>query len=63
MEQTYPLAPLVATGLLLASIPSLRASETDDRIETSAKLPYVFNDVEGVKSVKHDRGSEESDDG
>ena len=42
MKSTYLLALLVATGALLLTSASLRASETDDRIESSAKKSYVF---------------------
>ncbi len=42
MKRIYPLALLVATGALLVTSSSLLASETDDRIESSAKKSYVF---------------------
>jgi hyperosmotically inducible periplasmic protein len=42
MKSTYSLALLVATGALLVSTSSLRASETDDRIEASTQKSYVF---------------------
>ena len=42
MKSTHALALLVATGTLLISSASLRASDTDDRIEASAKKSYVF---------------------
>ena len=42
MKQIYPLALTVAMGALLVTSSSLRASETDDRIESSAKKTYVF---------------------
>lgn len=43
MKTFYPLALLVATGtLLVVTNSSLRASETDDRIESSASKSYVF---------------------
>lgn len=42
MNTFYPLALLVATGTLLVTHSSLRASETDDRIESSASQSYVF---------------------
>ena len=42
MKSTYSLALLVATGALLVTGTSLRASETDDRIEASAKKSHVF---------------------
>jgi len=43
MKSTYSLALLVATGAMLVTSASLRASDdTDDRIESSAKKSYVF---------------------
>jgi hyperosmotically inducible protein len=42
MKQIYPLALTVAMGALLVTSTSVRASETDDRIESSAKKTYVF---------------------
>ena len=42
MKSTYSLGLLVATGALLITNTSLRASDTDDRIESSAKKSYVF---------------------
>jgi hyperosmotically inducible periplasmic protein len=42
MKQIYPLALVVATSAMLMASPSLRASEMDDRIESSAKKSYVF---------------------
>ena len=42
MKSIYPLALLVATGALLVTSTSLRASETDDRIESSAGKSHVF---------------------
>jgi len=42
MKVMYPLALAVATGALLITRVPLRASETDDRIESSAKKSYVF---------------------
>lgn len=41
-KSTYTLAFLIATGSILASSAPLRASETDDRIEASAKKSHVF---------------------
>ena len=38
----HALALLAATSALLVTSPALRASETDDRIESSAKNSYVF---------------------
>ena len=51
MKSTYPLA-LVATGLLLMSTAALRATETDDRIESSAKKSYVFKTHLAQDSIK-----------
>ncbi len=42
MKQIYPLALTVAMGAMLVASSSVRASETDDRIESSAKKSYVF---------------------
>lgn len=42
MKRIYPLALLAATGALVINSSPLRASETDDRIESSAKKSYVF---------------------
>lgn len=42
MNSSYPLALLVATSTLLATTVSLRATETDDRIEAAAKKSHVF---------------------
>jgi hyperosmotically inducible periplasmic protein len=42
MKRIHPLALLVATCAMLVTSTSLRASETDDRIESSAKKSYVF---------------------
>ena len=43
MKSVYSLALLVATGALLVTSQTLRASDdTDDRIEASAKKTYVF---------------------
>ncbi len=42
MKRIYPLALLVATGALFVTSASLRAADTDDRIESSAKKSYVF---------------------
>ena len=58
MKRIYPLALLVATGTLLVTSTSLRASETDDRIEASAKKSYVFR-----TQLKDDSIKTESKDG
>ncbi len=42
MKSNSPLVLLVASGILLVTSASLRASETDDRIESSAKKSHVF---------------------
>src|SRR5688572_8468598 len=42
MKSTYSLSLLIALGALLTTTTSLRASETDDRIEASARKSYVF---------------------
>jgi hyperosmotically inducible periplasmic protein len=51
MKSTYSLA-LMATSILLVSTPPLRASETDDRIESSAKKSYVFKTYLADDSIK-----------
>jgi osmotically-inducible protein OsmY len=58
MKITYPLALLVATGALFAPSPAAYASETDDRIEASAKKSYVFKTY-----LKDDAIKTESKDG
>jgi hyperosmotically inducible protein len=52
MKSTYPLALLAATGALLVTSPSLRASETDSRIESSAKSSHVFKTYLKDDSIK-----------
>jgi osmotically-inducible protein OsmY len=52
MKTAYPLAFLIAAGVMLVSSPSLLASETDDRIESSAKKSYVFKTYLADDSVK-----------
>jgi hyperosmotically inducible protein len=42
MRVTFPLALVVAVAAVLASSGPLRASETDDRIESSFKKTYVY---------------------
>jgi hyperosmotically inducible protein len=51
MKSTYSLA-LMATSLLLVSTAPLRANETDDRIESSAKKSYVFKTYLADDSIK-----------
>ncbi|HEU5070703.1 MAG TPA: BON domain-containing protein [Verrucomicrobiae bacterium] len=58
MKRIYPLALLVATGALLVATTSLRASDTDDRIEASASKSYVFKTY-----LKDDAIKTESKDG
>ena len=42
INRIQPLALLVAVSAMLVASPALRASETDDRIESSAKKSHVF---------------------
>jgi osmotically-inducible protein OsmY len=42
MKSNYPLALMIAASTLLVTNASVRASDTDDRIESSAKKSYVF---------------------
>jgi len=42
MKVTYPLALVAATAALLGSSVALRASETDDRIESSFRKSFVY---------------------
>src|ERR1041384_5825260 len=42
MKKAYPLALLAATGALFITSAPLRATETDNRIEASAKQSHVF---------------------
>ena len=52
MKTAYPLALLVATGAMFVTSASLRASETDDRIESSAKKSHVFKTYLKDDSIK-----------
>jgi len=52
MKRIYSLALLAATGALLVTSASLRASDTDDRIESSAKRSYVFKTQLKDDSIK-----------
>jgi len=52
MKSTCSLALLAATGVLLVTSASLRASEMDDRIESSAKKSYVFKTYLKADSIK-----------
>jgi osmotically-inducible protein OsmY len=57
MKSTYTLALLAATSALLLTSPSLRASDTDSRIESSAKKSYVFKTYlknDSIKTVSKD---------
>jgi hyperosmotically inducible periplasmic protein len=58
MKSTYPFALSVIAGALLITSPSLRASSTDSRIESSAAKSYVFKTV-----LKDDSITTESKDG
>jgi hyperosmotically inducible periplasmic protein len=58
MKRIYPLALLAATGTLLVITPSLRASDSDSRIETAAAQSYVFK-----TDLKDDSIKAESRDG
>jgi osmotically-inducible protein OsmY len=58
MKPSYSLVLLAATGTLFITSPSLRASETDDRIESAAKKSYVFKTY-----LKNDSIKTESKDG
>lgn len=58
MNPTYPLALSMIAGALLITSPSLRASSTDSRIESSAAKSYVFKTV-----LKDDSITTESKDG
>src|ERR1700675_4396168 len=52
MKLTCSLALLAATGAMLVTSVSLRASETDDRIESSAAKSYVFKTYLKDDSIK-----------
>ena len=52
IKSTCSLTLLAATGALLVSSASLRASDTDDRIEASAKKSYVFKTYLKGDSIK-----------
>jgi osmotically-inducible protein OsmY len=52
IKTSYPLALLAATGALLVTTAPLRASDTDDRIESSAKNSYVFKTYLNDDSIK-----------
>ena len=52
MKTTYSLALMAVAGTLLITSAPLRASETDDRIESSAKKSYVFKTYLKGDSIK-----------
>src|SRR3954462_13304073 len=52
MKSTYTLALMVATGTLFISTAPSRASDTDDRIEASARKSYVFKTYLADDSIK-----------
>ena len=52
MKSTYPLALIMAAGAILAISPSVRASNTDSRIESSAAKSYVFKTYLKNDSIK-----------
>jgi len=57
MKPIYSLTLFVATSALLVSTPLLRASDTDDRIEASARKSYVFKTYlkdDSIKTVSKD---------
>ena len=54
MKSTYPLALIMAAGAILVTSPSVRASDTDSRIESSAAKSYVFKTYLKDDSIKTD---------
>jgi osmotically-inducible protein OsmY len=52
MKSTYPLALIIAAGAILVTSPSVRASDTDSRIESSAAKSYVFKTYLKDDSIK-----------
>jgi osmotically-inducible protein OsmY len=57
MKSTYPLALIMAAGAILVTSQSLRASDTDSRIESSAAKSYVFKTYlkdDSIKTVSKD---------
>ncbi len=52
MKTAYPIALLLATGAMFITSASLRASDTDDRIESSAKKSHVFKTYLKDDSIK-----------
>jgi len=54
MKSNYSLALMAAVGTMFTTTTSLRASETDDRIEASAKQSHVFKTYLRDDSIKTD---------
>jgi osmotically-inducible protein OsmY len=57
MKSSYPLVLFAAAGALIISAAPLLASDTDDRIESSAKKSYVFKTYlkeDSIKTVSKD---------
>jgi hyperosmotically inducible periplasmic protein len=52
MKSTYPLALMVAASTLLVASASVRASDMDNRIESSAQKSYVFKTYLKGDSIK-----------
>lgn len=52
MKTAYPLALLAVTGAMFVTSASLRASDTDDRIESSAQKSHVFKTYLKDDSIK-----------
>jgi len=52
MKSNYTLALIAVAGVLFITASTLRASETDDRIESSAKNSYVFKTYLQNDSIK-----------
>jgi hyperosmotically inducible periplasmic protein len=52
MKSTYSFALLLTAGTMLINTTSLRASDTDERIEASAKKSYVFKTYLADDSIK-----------
>lgn len=52
MKPFHPIALLAVTGALLVTTTSLSATETDDRIESSAQKSYVFKTYLQNDSIK-----------
>jgi hyperosmotically inducible protein len=52
MKSTYSFALLLTAGTMLINTTSLRASDTDERIEAAAKKSYVFKTYLADDSIK-----------